>query len=283
MHARRTRSHEDATRALKGSVSAGNRHEEFLEILLKERQACSEAVEEIPPAYRADLAGGKKTSERDFTELPSNGSSVVIGHLEELAPAPITAKKESSQGVGARSTGLAEQNLEILARGLRISQVKLNRHSWLDQIRHEDGSFFTKEADDVSNQKVATAVLPLAGIDRETKVEPALEHRPLDEGQFANLLSKLFERWTAPQLENAVAVRLGDHEVLPKGAAALRNKRPHTDSSRNHQRNSAVLEHLMVEEKAILARSACPARHASQELKLRIVFRHSLKQAVGGE
>jgi hypothetical protein len=63
-------------------------------------------------------------------------------------------------------------------------KVELDRDSWLHHVGDERCSILTAEADDVPDEEVAAAMLLLPGVDRESDVEPALEHPALLFGEL---------------------------------------------------------------------------------------------------
>ena len=122
----------------------------------------------ISPAHR-------RTGDRERAEEPVDEAGVVVGHAEEVPPAPVAGEQRARRGRRAPASS-----------SRRSSSAAAASRTWnctvwptVDLVADRERARFGVGADDVAHEEVAAAELGLVLVDDETDVQPVTEQLAL--------------------------------------------------------------------------------------------------------
>jgi len=113
-------------------------------------------VQKISPTHRADLTLGEKSRQRNLAQAFLYHGAVMIRPSEEAFPAPATAEQETAE----RRTPVfpsirGQQEMKIVACGLRVSYVELHRLSFLNRVADGDRPRPLVGPDQIADEEIA--------------------------------------------------------------------------------------------------------------------------------
>src|SRR5581483_978849 len=196
-------------------------------LLVEQRQAGGEAVDEVLPADGAELAHGEEAGQRQRAEQRLHGAGVVVGLVEQPGPAAVAAEEECPRGAGrALASGVLQEQAEVLVGRAGVADVELHRLADADAVAEDQGAALTVQAEDVADQEVAAAERVLVLVDDQADVRALPDELLVARAQLLPELLELDRRGLATQLQDGVLVGAGDDQRLADGPAALRDDAP---------------------------------------------------------
>jgi hypothetical protein len=92
-------------------------------------------MKEVGATHRTDFTLGEKPGHRDLASSLSKDRNIVMRTAKESSPSPATTKQQRGQGRLRMSGSIGgEKQVEIFARGLRVTDMKLHRLSLGEEI-----------------------------------------------------------------------------------------------------------------------------------------------------
>lgn len=118
----------------------------------KEGHAGGIAMEKIAAADRPDLALREKSCDRDWSQPFRHCLRVMIHSSEQALSAPAATEDQRAEGSVAMGGPVGrEQEVQIFARRLRVTQMKLDGLPFLDHVPDRDGAGCVIGADEIAD------------------------------------------------------------------------------------------------------------------------------------
>jgi len=240
-------------------------------------------VEVVAAADRAELAGGEEAGDGHLAEGPPDGADVYVGLAEERLPTAVAREEEGSGDRASVGAALGLEELpEVLARGLGVAHLELDRLPHLDAVADRERTGSLVHADDVPDEEVAAAQLGLQLADRLPHVEAAPHEELVAVAREAVEVLDAAERGDAAELVDDVPLGTRDRVRLAHRPAALRNDRART-GAREDGTDGAILEHAAPVVEAGAAGLERARGHPADDRHAGVFGIEVLEEAVRGE
>src|SRR3989442_12338038 len=239
----------------------------------KQQNRCGEAVHEVRGAEGAVAARREESSDRDVPERRVDGADVVVRPPEERLAAPVAREEQRAGDRSLRAVALVLERLaKILARGLGVADLELNRLPDLHHVADRDRAGVAVDADEVADDEVAAAQLGL----QLGRGLPDMEAAPHEElvalaRRAVELLDPL-DRGLAAELEYDVLLRARHGERLADRPAALRDDRARAARALEDRADCALAQRLVAEDEPRAALDNPARRHPTDDGEVRRVL-----------
>jgi hypothetical protein len=128
-------------------------------------------VEEVFPSYRPNFALGKKPGDRDRSHAFLQHPAVMIRVAKETFASSAAAEQQRAKWrVPVLGAIRGEKHLQVVAGGLGITKLKLNRLAFLHHISDGNSSPLLVRSYEVAHKKIATLEAASMLIDRDANV-----------------------------------------------------------------------------------------------------------------
>lgn len=132
-------------------------------------------MHKIGSADWADFTLGEEAGERQTRKRGIHGGRVVVWSIEESRATTVAGKKQTTRRVGARGSRFGKQRLQIFIGRLGVANMQLHRLANAQIIADRKGPEIWISANDVTNQKIATAKSILIFVDDSPNVQSLLK------------------------------------------------------------------------------------------------------------
>jgi hypothetical protein len=113
-------------------------------------------MEKIAAAYRSDLALREKSCERDRSQPFRHRLRVMIYASEQALPASTATEHQCAEsGIAMDGPIGCEQEVQIVARRSRVTQMELDGLAFLDHVPDRDGASLVIGSDEIADQKIS--------------------------------------------------------------------------------------------------------------------------------
>ena len=213
-------------------------------------------MEKIPPADRADFSLGEKSRERSGPEPFLHHHTVVMGSAEQTFSASATTEQEGAERRTVMFCAIRRQKkMEILTGGPGIPEMKLQRLAFLHLIADGNGAEALIGADQIAHQEVSPFESASMLVDDDPDMKGPVGVPALRPFQRLEHFLKTPECRLSAQLVNQISLRLGDDESFADRATALGNHGSHRHRAGQLNTDESSVEHLIVSQETIFARS----------------------------
>src|ERR1051325_10940254 len=207
-----------------------------------EREHAGVGEQMIFLSQRADLETAEDADERKVAQHPVDERRIDVFQAVERAPARAAVEIHAEgRRLAAEALGLTlEHLLQVLARALPVAQRKADALALEDLVGDREDAFVGVEADDIAHEVFTRRdLVPLSvggesGEDVGERAAEILQQRTFDD------VGEDLERGPVVDLENQVAVGLGDRHRRRDRLAALRDVDRGGKVSREREARDAV-------------------------------------------
>ena len=125
-------------------------------LLLEQRQAGGEAVDEVLAADGAELALGEEAGDRNGAGLGAEDARVVVGLVKQAGAAAVAAEDQRRPGpLLVRAQVELQQGVQVLVGCRGVADVELHRLTDAHPFRHRQRPTIADKAEDVADQEIA--------------------------------------------------------------------------------------------------------------------------------
>src|SRR3989442_6752292 len=214
----------------------------------KQQYRCGEPVHEVAAATGAELARREESGDRDVPERRSDGVDVVVRPPEERFAAPVAREEQRAGDRALRAVALVLERLaKILARGLGVADLELDRLPHLHHVADRDRADVAVDADEVADDEVAAAQLGLQLGRGLSDVEAAPHEELVSLARRAVELLDPFDRGLAAELEDDVLLGARHGERLADRPATLRHDRARATRALEDRADGALAQRLLAQ------------------------------------
>ena len=212
----------------------------------EDRDRRGEAVQEVAPADRPDLAGAEEAG-RGHAEGVLERGRVVVGDVEHVRAAAVAGEQQRpGRALVAQRQRLRLQRLaQVLVGGRAVAHVHADRLADPDPLADGEAAAVGVGAEDRADEEVAALVGGLVLVDDDPEHQALGGQRLLAGVELADRLAQALDRGLRGELRDHVAVRGRDRHLGPDRGRALRDARDHPDAGEARS-DRATGEHLPV-------------------------------------
>src|SRR3989442_2930203 len=250
----------------------------------KQQYRCGEPVHEVAAADGAELARSEESGDRDVPERRADGVDVVVRQPEERLAAAVAREEQRAGDRSLRAVALVLERLaKILARGLGVADLELDRLPHLHHVADGDRAGVAVDAHEVAHDEVATAQLGLQLGRGLPDVEAAPHEELVALARRAVELLDPLDRGLAAELEDDVLLRARHGERLAHRAAALRHDRARAARALEDRADRALAQRLVAEDEPRAALDNPARRHPTDDGEVRRVLVQVVEEQVRRE
>jgi hypothetical protein len=221
-------------------------------------------VEERLAADGADLAGAEEARYGVAAQQFADCARVVVWGGEEARPAPVAGEEESAGGTVAVDR-VGQVLAQVLVGRVGVAHVEAERLADADGLGDRERTGVLVHAHQPAHQIVAAAVFGAVLVDHQARQHAAAGRTALLVlGHAREVVLQPLERGLPGELEDDVALGVGDHGVAADRLAALGDHRPDRHAAQ-HGADRALVDDLAVDEQRLCVRLAAARGQAADE------------------
>ena len=211
-------------------------------------------MEKILVSDRTNFSLSEKPRDRKRSHLLLKNPAVVVRAAEQpFSPPTATEHQSPERFVPMGGSVRCQQDLQILAGRVRISQLKLNSLPFLNDVADRDRPGLFVRTEQVSNEEIAAAEAISMFVDGDAYVQSAMGMSALHVRQTLENRLEPVERWSAAKLIDAIAFRPRDDVAFSNWATALGNHGSNGEGACELDTDYPILDDVTVQEKPVFS------------------------------
>ena len=125
-------------------------------VVQRRAHACRVPMKKIASSDRTDLALRKKSCDRNWSQAIGERFRVMVQSTEQsLSASTATEQQGAEWSIGMHRAVCGQQQVQILARRLGITQVELHGLAFLNHVSNRDGAGGLISPDEITDEKVS--------------------------------------------------------------------------------------------------------------------------------
>lgn len=137
-------------------------------------------MEEIPSSDGADLPLREKSGDGDLSDAFLEGSAIVVRFAEQSFAATAATEQQRAKRRSRMFRAIScQQEMQILAGGLRVAQMELDGLPFLHDVADRNGPGFLIRSHEVAHEEISSPEAAPVFIDHDPDMERSVGVAPL--------------------------------------------------------------------------------------------------------